>query len=148
MFESRVKTTAATFSHPEGQPEHAPPPPRPFGLVAALIRSTPSVSRGVSKPRTGSLRTRAVNDMAAVLARLKTSTGPLWPMTAPHRPTLAVPSRRAFRIFRAVFRAARFFSTRVVERDLSCASHRASANASTCSSGIGKDSISFISGRG
>jgi hypothetical protein len=57
VFESRAKTTATTFSHPEGQPEHAPPPPRPFGLVAALIRSTPSALRGVSKPRPGSLRT-------------------------------------------------------------------------------------------
>jgi hypothetical protein len=36
VFTSRVKTTATTFSHPEGQPEHAPPPPRPFGLVTAL----------------------------------------------------------------------------------------------------------------
>lgn len=66
VFESSVKTTATTFSPPEGQPEHAPPPPRPFGLVATLIRSTPSVSRAVSKPRSESLLTPPTNPTAPV----------------------------------------------------------------------------------
>ncbi len=36
VFTSRTEKTATTYSLPEGRPEHAPPYPRPFGLVAAL----------------------------------------------------------------------------------------------------------------
>ena len=71
VFESRTETTATTFSHPEGQLEHAPPPPRPFGLVAALIRSTPSALCGVSKPRSEFLRTSPVKKLKPSLARIK-----------------------------------------------------------------------------
>lgn len=37
VFSSRTETTATTFSRPEGKLGHTPPPPRPFGLMAALF---------------------------------------------------------------------------------------------------------------